>query len=187
MADITWPPTLPDAPRLAELERRIGRKVIRTEMDRGPAKARRGFTFAPERFPIVLHMTADQVATFIDFFDNTSEGGALPFDWKHPTLRTEATVRFRDEPVIKPLSTFASTKATHQVSFEIETMAPEVETIVEPGTSIDYDDQQGHTYDGEGMGGSGGPVDLQPADDGSAAGTDGEGSWDGDRVAIVNP
>ncbi|MCC6426291.1 MAG: hypothetical protein IT435_05670 [Phycisphaerales bacterium] len=188
MADIVWPVSLPQVPQLSPLDRQLGRMVIRTEMDAGPAVIRRRFTFAPERFNIALDMTAAQVATFVQFRDETSEGGALAFDWKHPTLRTDATLRFTSEPSIKPQATVDSTKPVYLVTFGVETVAPALEPLIEPATGPDFGELAEHTYDDDALGADAGVLDSRVADDGTGVDpVDDGGDWDLDFVNIVSP
>jgi hypothetical protein len=43
-------------------------------------------------------MTADQLAVFKAFFNETLAGGALPFDWRDPVTLEAATIRFVTPP-----------------------------------------------------------------------------------------
>ena len=93
MADVTWPSTFPQAPLLEGFKETPPDNLLRTEMDQGPAKARRRSTSAvrPITWPTV--MTTSQVSAFEDFYTNTIKGGALRFNITHP--RTNATVEAR--------------------------------------------------------------------------------------------
>jgi hypothetical protein len=63
---------------------RFAETVLRTSMDAGAAKLRGRFTAAPRQIEVTFRMTAAQVAVLRDFYQETTGGGALPFDWVHP-------------------------------------------------------------------------------------------------------
>jgi len=72
--------------------------VIESTMDAGPPKARRRFTAGFRLVGGSVALTRDQRAILDDFFMNTLEGGALPFDWIHPITTAPATFRFMPQP-----------------------------------------------------------------------------------------
>lgn len=127
MADITWPPSLPQAPRLRDTRELLGRQALRTEMDEGIAKVRRRQSAGVDRFPLGLILTTAQVATLRDFFRSTSAGGALAFEWKHPHTGNTIDLRFLTEPEIVGLAPRVSGQVRYRVAFDVETV---------PGTEV---------------------------------------------------
>lgn len=86
MPNPVWPVTLPQKFPLGTMEENQDGR-IRTEMDTGPPKMRRRFTatiktytLPPERFLF----TEAQKTSLESFYDNTCQGGTLPFDWPEP-------------------------------------------------------------------------------------------------------
>jgi hypothetical protein len=72
--------------------------VLETQMDAGPPKARRRFTAGFRLVGGSIDLTHAQRATLDDFYMNTLQGGALPFDWIHPITSAPATFRFMPQP-----------------------------------------------------------------------------------------
>jgi hypothetical protein len=67
-------------------------------MEAGAAKTRRRFTAAPRQIEVTFRVNAAQAAIFKSFFEETTAGGALPFDWVHPREGTSAEFRFVEAP-----------------------------------------------------------------------------------------
>ena len=82
MADVTWPATLP----AIELGSRETRQEVRlfTPQDQGPSKVRRQFTTSERQIDATIVCTQAQSETFWTFFDDTSQGGTLSFDYTDP-------------------------------------------------------------------------------------------------------
>ena len=54
--------------------------------------------------PVYGSVNAAQAATFKSFFEETTAGGALPFDWVHPREGTSAEFRFVEAPRVSALT-----------------------------------------------------------------------------------
>ena len=67
-------------------------------MEAGAAKLRRRFTAAPRQMELSFRMTPVQVALIRTFYEDTTGGGTLPFDWVHPRDGSTATFRFMEPP-----------------------------------------------------------------------------------------
>ncbi len=93
----TWPVTLPP-PALNTLRESPPRNVIRSNMDKGPAKTRRRTTANIRPLSFSLNLTEAQVQTLDDFFVTTLFSGADEFDYTHPRTGAPVTVRFVQEP-----------------------------------------------------------------------------------------
>lgn len=93
MADAIWPAELPQSLLVSDQTETPPDVVIRSEMDVGPAKARRRLTAGVRIIRASLMMTRAQLALFDDFFTGTIAGGALPFEWTNG--RTGQTHDFR--------------------------------------------------------------------------------------------
>lgn len=89
----TWPSTLPQEPLQQGYEEARQSGVVRTQMDKGPPKARQRSSATVSRFQMRFRITGSQVATLESFFEDDLDYGALRFDWTHP--RTGAAVQFR--------------------------------------------------------------------------------------------
>lgn len=90
---VTWPPSLPRVPLRDGAVEGTGDGRIRHQPDQGPAMVRRRYSAVAKPFAWQVLVTQAQLATFLDFYETTLEGGALPFEHVHP--RTGATVHFR--------------------------------------------------------------------------------------------
>lgn len=89
----TWPATLPTRPRF-DMPESVGVLILRTPMDKGPAKMRR-LGERPEMMTLGYYMTTAQVATLETFVKDTIKG-VYRFAFTHP--RTQATVEARFVP-----------------------------------------------------------------------------------------
>lgn len=91
MASFSWPPSLPQNPR-QDMAETGSLKVIRTPVDKGPAKIRYSGRLA-EPFNISWLMTSAQVSTLRTFVYSTLKGCAR-FDLTHPRTAELVEVRF---------------------------------------------------------------------------------------------
>lgn len=118
-----WPAGLPQNLRTSDLQETMPDTVLRTQMDAGPAKARRRFTAAPRPFSGSLVMTQAQVEVFDAFFVDVVAGGALQFEWKFPRTGTICDVRFTNKPQLRPTGPRAIDKSEYWiVEVELETV-----------------------------------------------------------------
>lgn len=97
-----WPPGLPPGPLIATLEETTPDLVVRTPMSVGPAKVRRRATVAVRTFAVEWRLTRAQVALLDDWFVSTLEGGALPFEFRHPRTADTLAFRFVERPAYAP-------------------------------------------------------------------------------------
>lgn len=98
MATIQWPAWLPSAPLLGHLEQ-LPTLTLSTQMDTGAAKKRRRFTAGAAPMDVPLRLTDAQKETLKAFWRDDLEGGALAFDFTHPTTKATVEMRFRgDDP-----------------------------------------------------------------------------------------
>lgn len=93
----TWPATLPP-PALNSLVESAPDNLIRTSMDKGPAKVRRRTTANVRPLQFTLHLTPAQVTTLDTFFNDTTFGGADAFDYTHPRTGAAVSARFKEVP-----------------------------------------------------------------------------------------
>jgi hypothetical protein len=99
MTAAVWPSTLPAAPELAGYGEGMGKQVLRTEMDAGPAKLRRRFTAAPRPYTMPMTLSGAQLEALVDFWSDDCQGGALAFTMRHPRDAEETILcRFTEEP-----------------------------------------------------------------------------------------
>ncbi|EWY36780.1 hypothetical protein N825_25435 [Skermanella stibiiresistens SB22] len=103
MTVATWPAYLPAFPLREGYGEQLGRNVIRSAMDSGPAKLRRRGSAAPDPVALVLLLTTEQVTTFETFFRATLKDGTERFAWTDPRQGVAREYRFTaDAPDIKP-------------------------------------------------------------------------------------
>lgn len=77
--------------------------TIATDMDSGPAKARRRFNRKRRSWSGSIVCDVTQYQTFVDWFDTTIGGGILPFNWEHPFTKEPLVVQFRrDKGQVSP-------------------------------------------------------------------------------------
>lgn len=99
MSAALWPSSLPVAPELSGYAEGMGKQVLRTEMDIGPAKLRRRSTAAPRPYNMPITLTAAQLDTLTGFWQDDCQGGALAFVLRHPRKPLETILcRFTEEP-----------------------------------------------------------------------------------------
>ena len=113
-----WPASLPQAPLVAGWGEPGGPNVIRTPMDKGPAKQRRR-SAKPRPMSVSFMMTAAQLATFETFVNDTLRGTAR-FGFTHP--RTKAIVEVRivpSEDGMYSISTPGGNHYTVSMQFEV--------------------------------------------------------------------
>lgn len=131
MADIVWPAGLPQAPLVRSLSESFPALALRTEMETGPAKARRRATAVPRNFDIELSMKRNQVALFDQFYTDSIKLGSLEFEWKHPRTGATCDMRITSTPTAKPKAPRGDGNEYWSVSFSIEILP--VPAIVVPG------------------------------------------------------
>ena len=98
MTNLVWPAGLPQRPSVGGYQERFTETALRTPMEAGAAKLRRRFTAAPRQMDLSFRMTPVQVALIRTFYEDTTGGGTLPFDWVHPRDGSTATFRFMEPP-----------------------------------------------------------------------------------------
>jgi len=88
----TWPTTLPNL-EIGGFSIAGASNLLRSNMDAGPAKQRRRFTWGPR--PVTGRVTLDdtQMTAFLTFYRNSLLDGAVRFEWTDPI--TGATAEFR--------------------------------------------------------------------------------------------
>lgn len=113
----TWPADLPQRAMARGFQEKQPDLVVRTQMDVGPAKARRRATDGVTTFQMTLPpLTYAQAQSLVSFWKGACAGGALWFDWLHPRLETGARFRFVKPPVL----THIPGAALWDVSLELE-------------------------------------------------------------------
>lgn len=128
MADIQWPPGLPQAFERPDYGEAPPDLAVRTQMDAGPDKVRLGATTGYRAFKGKLVLSSTELATFKTFYKTTTRGGSRAFDFLHPRTGATIEVCFADEPQIG-----AAGGDYWFVNFSLEHMDPVPE---EPAASI---------------------------------------------------
>lgn len=104
---VTWPAALPQTPLQQGFAEELPRLSITTQMDAGPAKVRRRFTAGVTKYNMQFDLTTAQRATFITFYETTTFGGSVRFDFPDPVTAVTAEFRFdlaKGTPQITSLS-----------------------------------------------------------------------------------
>ena len=89
----TWPASLPQKPLLTGFQIAAQSMVIAFGTEVGPGKIRRRTTARVAGLPFSFHVNATKLATFIDFFEDDLEDGALAFDMTDPVVGGTASFR----------------------------------------------------------------------------------------------
>lgn len=92
-----WPTELP-APALSTFSGAFANNLLRSSMDKGPAKVRRRTTANTKPLNFSLKLTPEQLAILEDFFYNDISSGADPFDYTQPMTDEPLSVRFVEPP-----------------------------------------------------------------------------------------
>lgn len=88
---ILWPHVLPQYLQQSGYSEQLANQMLRTQMDAGPAKARRRFTAAPRPLTGDIIVTAAQLIFFRAWYDSVLLGGTLRFGWVEPGSTTLLT------------------------------------------------------------------------------------------------
>lgn len=100
----TWPVTLPTTPLQDGYSETLPNNIIRTQMDKGPAKVRKRMTSNVRPISCAFVLTTAQLAIFESFFITDCAYGAIHFDWAHPRTGSTLDFRFTDQPKYEPMS-----------------------------------------------------------------------------------
>lgn len=93
-----WPGSLPQSALRQSYKEAPADIVKRTPMSKGPAKQRPLLTRGIKPpIPITMEMDAAQIATLKTFYQETLNGGTIPFQWVHPRLQEVRTFRFKKD------------------------------------------------------------------------------------------
>lgn len=91
-----WPAALPQYPLLNSfVETSPSAAILRTQMDVGPAKARRRSTAEASTYAMTFApVDASARLAFVDFYLSDIGSGSLPFDLPHPLTGVVGSWRF---------------------------------------------------------------------------------------------
>ncbi len=92
-----WPTSLP-APALNSLQESPPDNVIRSNMDKGPAKLRRRTTANIRPISFAMVLTAAEVVILDSFYTDDTFSGSEEFDYNHPRTGVACTARFVAPP-----------------------------------------------------------------------------------------
>lgn len=90
-----WPTTLPK-PMNESFSENMANNVIRSSMDRGPAKVRRRTTANIREIAFSMMLTETQLTALETFYNVTTVGGAAEFDYTHPRTGVIESARFKE-------------------------------------------------------------------------------------------
>jgi hypothetical protein len=96
---IVWPASL-DSAVLRNWSEVFPDRTIRFQTEVGAAKVRQRTTSTAGVLEVPMAMTAAQVATLYTFFDTTTSGGSLRFEWQHPRTGATHEMRFLEPPTV---------------------------------------------------------------------------------------
>jgi hypothetical protein len=113
-----WPTSLPQRPLLKNFrEEPGGNRVIRTEMEKGPAKTREWSRAEPSTIGIRHILDSNQLDTFRDFYNNSLASGANWFTIPHPVDGTTVDARMKGGWQLSSLA-----PNVHVVDFDVEVL-----------------------------------------------------------------
>jgi hypothetical protein len=92
--------------------------ILRTTMDAGNVKTRRRFTAAYDKIRGDTVWTDAQLATWMTWFKNDIQNGALSFDMPHPRTKLQILVRYATTSI--PISPFNRASTRWRVAHELE-------------------------------------------------------------------
>jgi hypothetical protein len=113
---LAWPPALPAVAKYGGSEMGVDR-LLHQETASGPGKLRSKYSTGIKVFTFPMILTETQADTLMDFYNDTSGGGALSFDFTHP--RTGAAIVCRFKPGSMPLIVNFSFEL-YRVTLELE-------------------------------------------------------------------
>jgi hypothetical protein len=90
MATIDWHTSLPQSLLVDGYRQEPADNLLRSQMDRGPAKVRKDSSAGPRPVSGSILVTAAQLATYKSFHKTTLLDGALRFNWVDPDDGTTA-------------------------------------------------------------------------------------------------
>lgn len=96
MISIEYPSTLP-LMRLEGMQTERKSNVVRTEMDAGPAKARRRYTVNTKHFTGTIILTCSQRLTFEAWYKHSLGDGVLRFKMIDPQTLSYGEFRFLED------------------------------------------------------------------------------------------
>lgn len=99
-----WPTSLPALPLVENYGEAQADTTIRTEMETGPAKARRRTTAGVSQLSLSYILSRAEAVTLEEFFENDLAGGALQFSFPHPRKGETVGCRFRRAPALSPIN-----------------------------------------------------------------------------------
>lgn len=102
MAD-SFPTELQDKLNQDSFSHTFGETAIRSSVDIGPAKVRRRFTAPVDIYQCSIKLIYSDYLILKNFFDNTLNGGVLPFEYTDPFLGTTQEFRFTQPPTLTPM------------------------------------------------------------------------------------
>jgi hypothetical protein len=113
----TWPSTLQKLLSEANFGIALADTTLRSEMEVGPAKARRRYTKGVDLFSASIYLTTSQYSIFYTFYNTTLNGGVLSFTFNHPITQVPTDFRFKSPPKISSLG-----GGNFQATFEWEAL-----------------------------------------------------------------
>ena len=114
MADAAWPEGLPYI--LTGWSMTPSENVLRSEMERGPAKTRRKTTAKTKNYSGTLLLSSSMLTTFLSFVEDTLKDASLPFVFPDYASNTEGRAR------IVSYSITQNTPDDYEVTLEMEVL-----------------------------------------------------------------
>lgn len=96
----TWPAALP-CPLAGTYNEAPPLNTIRSQMDVGPEKVRRRTTANTAPISYTMSLTPANVTVLLDFYNQDTVSGSLPFDYTHPRTGAAVQARFVNVPQIR--------------------------------------------------------------------------------------
>lgn len=128
VTQINWPSSLPTRPLFSDFREGFAHTMFESLIDLGPKTRRRRLSKNIRRFVCTYILDYGQVETLRQFYEETTYGGVLSFNFTHPRSGVPIVVRFGTDSIeIKPIS-----YQKYKVQITFEQMPWQSETLFIP-------------------------------------------------------
>lgn len=117
VTNIDWPSSLPNRPIVSQYQEQFPHTMIESSIDVGPKNRRRRISKNIARFSCTYILDYGQIEILRQFYEETTYGGTLSFNFTHPRTGEPIVARFGTNPIrIDPIGAHQKYKVT--ISFE---------------------------------------------------------------------
>lgn len=94
-ATIDWPATIDPRPQVESYNREPMNSRLESSVDAGLPKVRNRYTAVPTQVTESFILDKDEYLTFMNWYENTTKYGSLPFNKLDPVKEVDAVYKFR--------------------------------------------------------------------------------------------